>query len=149
MHRSFPKPVPRLLDRTAARRLADQAWEACKRIVDARDGYKCRACGRHVRRTLTLCPERAEHHHLVSRRLLPKALQMDARLVILTCARCHHALTRHTVRVWQARVDSFVIEGERFPNAEHRLVFLPSELCPTPSLESAPSIPTKDVPMPE
>lgn len=104
-HRSFPKPVARLVDRTAARRRADHAWAVCKRIVDARDGYKCRACGRHVRRTLTLCPERAEHHHLVSRRLLPRALHTNPQVVVLLCAWCHQ--TRRL-----ATFTTIVINGE-------------------------------------
>lgn len=136
-HRSFPKPPPRLVDKSQAKREAARAWRHCCAVVDQRDQYRCRCCGRRTVPTLAVSATRAEHHHLVSRRLLPKALHMDARVVILTCARCHHALTRHTVRVWQARLDALVIEGERFPNADNRLVFLSSDPCPTPSIESA------------
>src|ERR1044072_3390842 len=93
-HRSFPKPVPRLVDRIASKRLADQAWTACKRLVDKRDRYRCRSCKRRVIKTLTLCPERAEHHHLVSRRLLPKALIACPHLVVLLCAQCHQQTPR-------------------------------------------------------
>jgi hypothetical protein len=138
----FPKPVPRLVDRTASKRLADQAWTACKRLVDARDGYRCRCCQRKTVTTLALIPARAEHHHLLSRRLLPKAFQTDPRLVILVCASCHGHLTRHEVAM--AADVLFWYDGRPYPNADFPVTFLPSASCPTSSIESEPCDRSKD-----
>src|SRR5205823_3958940 len=91
-----PKPVPQLVVREARARAIDQAWEACKRRVDARDHYRCRVCGRRVVKTLTLCAERLERHHLVPRSIAP-AVWADPRNVLVVCAACHGRLTRHEI----------------------------------------------------
>jgi len=95
-HRSFPKPTPRLQDRVQQRREAMRAWLECCRIVDARDKYLCRCCGRKVRKTLTVCPERLEHHHLHGRRVAPER-RYDPSAVITVCLECHGGLTRHEI----------------------------------------------------
>ena len=95
-HRSFPKPTPRLKERTIRQWQAGHAWRACCRIVEARDKYICRVCQRHVRRTLTLCPERLEHHHLVARSLAPTLVSAPSN-VLCVCAECHGKLTRHEI----------------------------------------------------
>ena len=95
-HRSFPKPTPRLQDRVAKRRDAMRAWLACCAAVDQRDRFVCRYCGRKTRKTLTVCPERLEHHHLVGRNVAPE-LVTATRNVICVCLECHGKLTRHEV----------------------------------------------------
>lgn len=96
MHRSFPKPTPRLTARVAKRREALRAWRACVRAVDARDHYRCRCCGRHVTRTLTVCPERLEHHHVHGRTVAPERIA-DPSNVVTLCLSCHQRVTRHDV----------------------------------------------------
>ena len=113
MHRSFPKPTPQLKERVAQRREALRAWHACVRAVDARDHYRCRCCGRTVTRTLTVCPERLEHHHLHGRHVAPER-RYDPTAVITVCLECHGKLTRHEV----------TYEGT---NADGPLHFTPAE----------------------
>src|ERR1051325_3962722 len=93
-HRSFPKPVPLLVTRMERDRTLDRAWQALCRTVDARDGYRCRVCHRHLVRTLRLCADRLERHHLESRALVP-SLRLESKNVICVCALCHLQLTRH------------------------------------------------------
>lgn len=145
-HRSFPKPPPRLESRMQAKRDAERAWEACKRAVDVRDQFKCRCCQRKVIKTISVDPARAEHHHLVSRRLLPKEKLFSPDVVILVCLECHGKLTRYEILVTQTD-HRLVIDGRSYPNANADLIFLPSPSCSTPSIESAfvPSL--KDDPM--
>jgi len=97
-HRSFPKPTPRLQDRVQQRREAMRAWLECCRVVDARDKWICRCCGRKVRKTLTVCSERLEHHHLHGRRVAPER-RYDPRAVITVCLECHGRLTRHEIAI--------------------------------------------------
>ena len=98
MHRSFPKPAPRLQERTAQRRNALRAWQECVRVVDARDQFTCRCCGRHLTRTLTVCPQRLEHHHLHGRNVAPERIT-DPSSVVSLCMACHQRVTRHEVTI--------------------------------------------------
>src|SRR5216117_1402258 len=125
-NRSFPKPTPRLQDRTAQRRAAALAWMACCRLVDARDHWMCRCCGRPTRKTLTFRADRAEHHHLVGRNIAPR-LVTDIRNVILCCLECHGKLTRHELYVEGRAEEMFTHDGRRFWNADHPLHFTQAE----------------------
>jgi len=128
-HRTFPKPVPQLVAREARDRAIDQAWEACKRRVDARDGYSCRVCGRRVVKTLTLCAERLERHHLVPRSIAGP-LWADPRNVLVTCTACHGRLTRHEIA--PSGTERFTTEDGSFLNADSPfLTFLDSTGHPT------------------
>jgi len=93
-HRSFPKPTPKIRERMAEQRAELARWFHCCRAVEARDRYICRVCLRHVRRTLTLCADRMEHHHLVPRSLAPHLVASPSN-VLTCCAECHGKLTRH------------------------------------------------------
>jgi hypothetical protein len=121
-HRSFPKPAPRLHDRVKARYERALAWRVCCAIVDVRENYHCRVCGRRTHSTLTLCPKRAEHHHLAGRRLLPKVLLNDSRLVILVCLACHGKLTRHELLTTAEH--EFKVDGRSYPDADGPLTFI-------------------------
>jgi hypothetical protein len=121
-HQSFPKPASRLTDKHDQRVQNALAWRRCCAEVDRREGWKCRVCNRRVVKTLTLCPERAEHHHLVGRRLLPRALHCDPRVVVLTCAYCHWKLTRHELLVTAATC--YQVEGRSYPDADGPLTFI-------------------------
>ncbi len=101
---------------------AAKAWEACKKAVDRRDKHRCRACKRKVVATLTRCPERAEHAHLVSRKK-ESALMHDARNVLLLCHECHSKFDRHKLSVIQVAGSMFHFDGRSLINAEHPLEF--------------------------
>jgi hypothetical protein len=118
--RPCPKPEPRLTVRVAEIRKADRAWVQCCRIVDQRDGYKCRCCLRRVVKTLSLCTERLEHHHLEARSLMP-ALTNDPRNVITMCKSCHLKLTQHDLEPSGHR---FEFQGGHYLNADCPLIFL-------------------------
>jgi len=120
-HRSFPKPAPRLLDRTAQRRADEAALRACYRAVDLRDAFKCRCCGVRTTRTLALTPTRAEHHHLVGRWIAPM-LRANRKNICHVCAGCHFKLTRHDLLVKAATF--YVIEGRSYPDADGPLAFI-------------------------
>ena len=117
-HRTFPKPVPQLIVRETRDRAIDQAWEACKRRVDTRDNYTCRVCSRRVVKTLTLCAERLERHHLVPRSIAP-ALWADARNVLVVCAIDHG---RHEIE--PTGTERFTTEAGSFLNADGTIWFV-------------------------
>jgi len=120
----FPKPVPRLTSRTTEARAFQRAWTLCCHIVDARDRYRCRVCQRRVRRTLTLCAERLEHHHLVPRSLAPD-LVLDVRNLICCCAECHGKLTRHELVAVGST--AWVVDGTPYLDASGEVRFVPAQ----------------------
>jgi hypothetical protein len=100
-HRPFhpqPKPAPRVQERTAQRREALRAWLECCRIVDARDTFRCRCCGRKTIKTLSVCANRLEHHHLHGRNVAPERIA-DPSGVVSLCMACHQRVTRHEVTI--------------------------------------------------
>jgi len=116
-----PKPMRRLEAVTASRRVAQLAWQQCCRVVDARDQHRCRVCRCRVRRTMEVCPERLEHHHLIARRVEP-GLRTDVRAVICVCLSCHGRLTRHELTVHGNRF--FTHQGRICLDAEGELSFV-------------------------
>jgi hypothetical protein len=116
-----PKPVPRLVTRVERDRDIDRAWQALCRYVDERDRYRCRVCRRRLVKTLTLCVERLERHHLETRALRP-SLTLDPRNVICVCAACHGKLTRHEIE--PTSPDRFEFNGHWYLNADCPLTFL-------------------------
>ena len=119
-----PKPVRILDTRITQNRLADLAWHNCIRLVDERDGWRCRVCHGRVVKTLTVCPERAEHHHLVQRSRAP-GLRADPRNVVLVCAIDHGRLTRHELEPFGLAADRFVVHARAYLNADAPLIFRP------------------------
>lgn len=83
----------RLQEKTARAREEERAWFALCRLVDARDGMKCRCCRRRLVQTLSLQPDRREHHHIV-----PVSLggQDTKQNLITLCLGCHQ--DRHVRR---------------------------------------------------
>jgi 5-methylcytosine-specific restriction endonuclease McrA len=76
----------RLTDRTAKKRAEEQHWREVCRLVEIRDGFKCRACGRKVTKTLTLQEDRLEHHHV---KPLSLGGEDETFNVACLCLRCH------------------------------------------------------------
>jgi hypothetical protein len=120
-HRSFPKPPSRLATRMDRDRAIDRAWQALCRTVDARDHYRCRVCQRRVVKTLSLCAERLERHHLVGRWIAPQ-LVLDPRNLILCCAADHLRLTRHELLLKATAF--YTVEGRSYPDATSELNFV-------------------------
>jgi 5-methylcytosine-specific restriction endonuclease McrA len=119
--RPVPKPVPRLVSRTTKQRDEDKQWKAVCRYVDERDRFRCRCCGRRLVRTLTLCEERLEHHHLEARSLMPELVH-DVRNVIAVCKACHDKLTRHEIE--PMGTERFSFGSGTYLNADCPLVFV-------------------------
>ncbi len=122
-YRANSKGKSRLEVKVEKGKASDKAWEDCKRIVDKRDGMKCRFCGVRVVRTLELDPKRAEHHH-IARRAKEKALLTDPRNVVLVCLACHQKLTKHLTQIIGRAVDMFEHAGKKFLSADKPLQFI-------------------------
>lgn len=89
-----PRPCPKGQTRLEAKQAEanyDRKAEArFLQIVRTRDKMRCRCCARKVVVTLTLCPERAEVHHLHGRL---GSLRFDDRFALLLCCACHERVT--------------------------------------------------------
>lgn len=97
----------RLARKTLKINHTDEQWRHVCRIVDKRDDYRCRACGRRVVQTLAVQHNRLERHHVI-----PRSLSGENRTsnVCLLCLDCH--TDRHVTR-------TLTITG----NANQRLSF--------------------------
>lgn len=84
----FPKPQRILIDRVERKREQDRRGQAFRQAVWKRDEGKCRSCGRLVRRTFELVPERGEVHHRRGRNVAPEDKYNVAKALLL-CATCH------------------------------------------------------------
>lgn len=94
----FPKPRPRVVDRVAVKQKRDRRSQAFRQAVWQRDGGRCRHCGRLVRRTLELVPDRGEVHHRQTRGAHPDR-RYDVANGVLLCAVCHQQAQRHEITV--------------------------------------------------
>lgn len=117
------KGKTRLEEKEAKASNDDKSWRECLRIVDARDKHKCRACKRKTEKTLTLCKEREEHHHLVRRRKV-KALMFDARNVVTLCAECHSKVTRNQLAPIGKAAHMFDLGTQKFLNADYPITWV-------------------------
>lgn len=88
MSLGFPKPTPRLIDRVAHKREREAKAAAFRKAVWARDGSKCRHCGRRVVHTAALVPSRGEVHHRRGRNVAPED-RFNVRAAVLLCGVCH------------------------------------------------------------
>jgi 5-methylcytosine-specific restriction endonuclease McrA len=85
---AIPKPAPRVADRLASRAARARQDAAFRAAVWKRDESRCRICGRHVKRTLTLCAEQGHVHHLRGRNVAPED-RCNPKVAVLLCAGCH------------------------------------------------------------
>ena len=74
----FPKPDPHILRQATIKAEEDKAWKACKARVRARDGKRCRLCGKRM--------DYPDPHHIISKSL--GGPNTDANVVCL--CRFHH-----------------------------------------------------------
>lgn len=84
-----PKPRPKALDKRERAKATRTHWRDVTRLVRARDGGKCRCCGRAG----------YDVHHVVMRSRGGK--DEPANLVLL-CKVCHLDAHQHVLRVWWA-----------------------------------------------
>jgi 5-methylcytosine-specific restriction endonuclease McrA len=99
---------------TKRKRKAEElaAWKAVCKQVDARDGGRCRACGRRCNPNALGMLERAERHHITYRSLGGEDFDDN---VVTLCAGCHadqHAgrmdvrgNARVAIEIWRRDVD--------------------------------------------
>ena len=83
-----PKAPPRLLAKQKADRATDRAWWALRRLVLARDGHACRACG---------STHGLEAHHVVMRSLGGKDVAENLIALCSGPASCHKAVHGHVL----------------------------------------------------
>lgn len=106
----------RLDGRMTERQKDARALDAWRNQVFARDGLVCRCCGRTVTRTLERQANRAESHHIESRKHKPT--RHDVRNGITLCAGCHAKVTGTVgarLRIIGTRF--FIIGVRRYVNA--------------------------------
>jgi 5-methylcytosine-specific restriction endonuclease McrA len=62
-----PKPASRFQTRKARKLARDAHWREVCRLVDLRDGHRCRVCGRWTNPDSLTLLERGHRHHLIYR----------------------------------------------------------------------------------
>jgi len=113
----------RLEQKMAERPLTLVDERAFRTAVRERDKHHCRCCGRKVRYTLTLCPERGEVHHCHGKR---GDLRFEDRAALLLCKCCHERVTgRVNDRLLIVATKTFTIRGEQFTDARAVVHFEP------------------------
>lgn len=112
----------RLDEKVALKRDTARLDIAFRLKVWRRDAGKCRVCGVTVKRTLELDPKRGEVHHVARRD--NRAVKFDARNGLLVCGTCHEALTRYRLQVVGTAVDTFIVDGKTYLNADRPLRFV-------------------------
>ena len=66
---------------------------AAYRLAEFRDGMRCRACARKLVRTMTVQPNKLEHHHINGRQV---ANAEETKNIVCLCLNCHQ--DRHVRR---------------------------------------------------
>src|SRR5262245_7870868 len=99
----FPKAEPRIVAKKRKQKLDAKNERACREIVRARDGGRCR---------IPNCNERSEHLHHVVYRSKSKRLRWDPRNLASLCAD-HHALVHAGIIQISGNADEeLVITGD-------------------------------------
>lgn len=89
-HQTFFKHdmVPASVERHARKRTAEKALEDAYKVVDRRDGGRCRVTGRTTQSGAVSPEVRREHHHLRTRSTHPE-LVADPDNIVTVCAAAH------------------------------------------------------------
>lgn len=83
-----PKPE-KGADRKKKRAARTRAGASFREAVRTRDGYRCRLCGRRVRRTLDVLADDAAHvHHIRGRNVAPED-RFNPNAALTLCGKCH------------------------------------------------------------
>lgn len=110
-----PKGETRLEQKAAKQKNDYYRMKTFLQAVWTRDEGKCRFCGRKVKRSLELTPERGEVHHIASRGDF--AVRYDARNGILLCATHHQAVERHQLVISGTKHQMFAVDGKHYLDA--------------------------------
>jgi len=83
-----PKPA-KGAERKQKRLARNRQAQAFRAAVRQRDGYRCRLCGRRVRRTLDMLADDACHvHHIRGRNVAPED-RFNPAAALTLCGACH------------------------------------------------------------
>ena len=94
---AVPKPTSRVEAKRAKRAAEAKQIRECYQAVDARDGGKCRICGRWAKPDAVGLLERMHRHHMVYR---SQGGEHAPENVLSVCAACHAAIhVRGVLRV--------------------------------------------------
>jgi hypothetical protein len=120
--RASQKGKTRLEEAMDARTLTRVDAKAFRAAVIARDGYRCRCCGRKVIKTVALVPERLEVHHIHGR---VGDLAFEDKAALVSCASCHQKLTGkvNAHRVIIIPTQTFEWQGKVLCDARFAVVF--------------------------
>lgn len=121
--RAVPKGASRLEEKTASAKDDAKALDAFRKAVIARDGKKCRKCGRKVVETRELLPNRLEVHHCHGR--IGK-FRHDPRMALVLCASDHQRVTgRVNDRLFIVQKASLMLtlDGKSYINAANAVEF--------------------------
>jgi hypothetical protein len=83
---SISKPISRAEERQDRLAMRKQIERAVYRAVDARDKYRCRACGARCSPSASSLLERAHRHHITFRSAGGQTVTSN---VATVCATCH------------------------------------------------------------
>lgn len=124
--KDLTKPTKRdaLLAKDAARtarRMSEAIWRKAVDARDAKDGFVCRWSGKKIARTIELRPDRAERHHLESRR--NRSTRFDVRNGILVSLSTHQRFEAHELTVIAGQT-FHAADGNQYWNADAPLQVL-------------------------
>lgn len=97
-----PRPVSRISARRAKRTTEIAQENDFKNAVWARDGWKCRHCGRAVKRGAVDMLQRGEVHH-IEPRSRAKGKRYDVRNGVVLCVECHGKAQRHEITIGRVK----------------------------------------------
>lgn len=93
---AFPKPEPRARTKRKADADARDAWVAVCKVVDHRDGKRCRVCGRRCDPNAADLVRHAHRHHITYR---SAGGQDTSDNLVTLCAECHADEHAHRLKV--------------------------------------------------
>jgi 5-methylcytosine-specific restriction endonuclease McrA len=93
---SLSKPVSRAHERSERLAFRKQVEKLVYRAVDARDQYRCRACGERCSPSATSLLQKAHRHHIRFRSAGGETVTAN---VVTVCARCHADLHAYRLTI--------------------------------------------------
>ena len=93
---SLSKPISRAEERQDKLAMRKQIERAVYRAVDARDKYRCRACGERCSPSATSLLQKAHRHHIRFRSAGGETVTAN---VVTVCARCHADLHAYRLTI--------------------------------------------------
>lgn len=119
---SFPKPLPRVIDKASQKRETARTLKAVYALVDVRDGRCCRCCG--VKSLL-------EHHHRTSRGAGGGHTTAN---ILTLCRLCHKLAQQYRILIDGASCDGPLVFAMAPAVAAH--VFAKRQIPPSVRIDS-------------